>query len=318
MLSKKGMHKTRTRKLRSPLNWFGGKGIIASRLLQLMPAHQTYCEVFGGAAALLFAKEPTGFEVYNDLDDRLLNFFRVLRDPEQSEELIRLCSLTPYHRQEYYHCCNRVSQHVSGEIEMSNVEYAWSFYVAVIQSFSAMMQSWSYGVHLTRRDMSGRVSGWLSKISKLPMLHQRLMRVQIDSDSFEKVIDRYDDKDTFFYLDPPYVSSTRRKGGYLHEMTDDQHRLLIDMCIKAKSKIMLSGYINDIYNTLTDNGWFRVDIQTSCRATGRTRNSKLQGQGSVLKLHPRTESVYMNYRISDTEYNILPDRYPIQILLDLI
>ena len=304
-----------TRQLRSPLRWFGGKGILASRLLQLIPAHQTYCEVFGGAASLLFAKEPTGFEVYNDLDDRLLNFFRVLRDPEQSEELIRLYSLTPYHRQEYYNCCNRVSQHISGEIEMSNVEYAWSFYVAVMQSFSARMNGWGYRLHA---NMSEVVSSWVGRLSKLPVLHQRLMRVQIDSDSFEKVIDRYDDKDTFFYLDPPYVSSTRRKGGYVHEMTDDQHRLLIDMCIKSKSKIMLSGYSNDIYTKLTDNGWFRADIQTSCDAAGRTRNSKLQGKGSALKLQPRTESVYMNYRIRDTEYNISPDRHPIQIPLDLI
>jgi len=69
-------------RLRSPMWWFGGKGKMVKKLLPLIPQHKIYVEVFGGGASLLFAKEPSPVEVYNDLNSDLVNFFRVLRDPK--------------------------------------------------------------------------------------------------------------------------------------------------------------------------------------------------------------------------------------------
>lgn len=40
-------------------------------------------------------------EVYNDLDEDIANFFRVLRDPDQAEQLIQSLHLTPYARAEF-------------------------------------------------------------------------------------------------------------------------------------------------------------------------------------------------------------------------
>jgi len=51
---------------------------------------------------MLFAKPPSPVEVYNDLDSGLVNFFRVLRDPDKFEEFHRKVSLTPYAREEFY------------------------------------------------------------------------------------------------------------------------------------------------------------------------------------------------------------------------
>lgn len=69
--------------LKPPLKWYGGKQYLASKLVHLIPPHHTYVEVFGGAAALLFAKPPelSQIEVLNDIDSGLINFYRVLRDP---------------------------------------------------------------------------------------------------------------------------------------------------------------------------------------------------------------------------------------------
>jgi len=53
-----------------PIQWFGGKANMRKTLLEtinLMPGHRTYVEVFGGAGHLLFAKEPSPVEIYNDL-----------------------------------------------------------------------------------------------------------------------------------------------------------------------------------------------------------------------------------------------------------
>jgi DNA adenine methylase len=40
-----------------------------------------YVERFGGKANVLLRKPPSTVEIFNDLDERVVNFFRVLRDP---------------------------------------------------------------------------------------------------------------------------------------------------------------------------------------------------------------------------------------------
>lgn len=57
------------RDMRSPIWWFGGKGQMTSKLVKLIPEHQTYVEPFGGGASLLFAKYPSPVEVYNDIGE---------------------------------------------------------------------------------------------------------------------------------------------------------------------------------------------------------------------------------------------------------
>lgn len=39
---------------KSPLAWLGGKSKLADRIIERFPAHKTYCEVFAGAAWVLF------------------------------------------------------------------------------------------------------------------------------------------------------------------------------------------------------------------------------------------------------------------------
>ena len=62
----------------TPLKRIGGKAAIARWIIRCLPAHRNYVEVFGGSAAVLFAKtRPAGVEVYNDLDGRLLTDRRI-------------------------------------------------------------------------------------------------------------------------------------------------------------------------------------------------------------------------------------------------
>src|SRR3990167_5671497 len=95
------MNNRATKILRSPIPWFGGKGKFVHKLLPCIPSHKIYCEVFGGGASLLFAKFPSQNEIYNDIDGRLINFYRILRDPIKFKKLYKLLQLTPYSREEH-------------------------------------------------------------------------------------------------------------------------------------------------------------------------------------------------------------------------
>jgi DNA adenine methylase len=88
----------------------------------------------------------------------------------------------------------------------------------------------------------------------------RLRQVQIECDDALDVIARFDTPDTLFYVDPPYVLSSRAEGRhrYAHEMTDDQHRALADTLRAVRGTVVLSGYRSALYDTLYA-GWPRFD-----------------------------------------------------------
>ncbi len=60
-----------------PLSYIGGKRSLAKRVIAIFPKHVTYVEAFAGGAQVFFHKQPSKVEVLNDLDDEIVNFFRV-------------------------------------------------------------------------------------------------------------------------------------------------------------------------------------------------------------------------------------------------
>ena len=261
---------------------------MIAKLLPLLPPHHIYVEVFGGGASLLLAKPPSKVEIYNDLDSRLINLFQVLRNPEQFEAFHKLAALTAFSRQEFEDALTRETD--------NPVERAWSFYTLARQSFSANLKTWGYGRSSTARGMASMCSKWIGTIEMLPELHARLLQVQIENDDWRKILTRYDTPETFFYLDPPYVPTTRKSGGYQHEMTAADHAELVEHCQQLQGKVLLSGYPNPLYQPL-ETTWRKISWKTVCHAAGRTRLTGILGPGSATKSQPRTEAVWMNYTL---------------------
>lgn len=265
---------------------------MLGRLLPLIPPHHTYVEVFGGGAALLFNKEPSPVEVYNDIDGDLVNFFRVLRDPEKFQRFYQLVQLTPYSREEFEYCFDTLKD------STDDVERAYKFFVVARMSMSGMgvlgVRRWSYVISESYRGMSENVSKWLSVIERLPEFHARVMRVQIENDDFRRIIPRYDTKETLFYCDPPYVSETRGHVRYRCDMTVEDHKDLVELLLSARGMVLLSGYQHPVYAPLEDAGWTRLDFPTACYAVVRSRGSGLQGKGAARTKVPRVESVWIN------------------------
>jgi len=267
---------------------------MTKKLLPLIPPHRIYVEVFGGGASLLFAKEPSPVEVYNDIDSGLVNFFRVLRDQEKFERFYRLASLTPYSREEYTFCCD-TWQDCTDEIER-----AYRFFVLARMSFGGRLgSSWGFAVTASTKGMAVTCSGWLSALDNLPQISRRLMAVQIEHSDWRFILYTYDTPDTFFYLDPPYPLSTRSGGSYKHEMTIDEHASLVDNLLDLRGNAMLSCYWHKVYQPLLDAGWNRIDFDTACFVAGKTRKTGIIGTGAALAKQPRTETVLLSPRMNE-------------------
>jgi len=278
-------------RLRAPIRWFGGKGNFVKNLLNLMPPHKFYVEVFGGGASLLFAKQPAEIEVYNDIDSGLVNFFRVIRDPSKFAEFYHKATLTLYSREEYYYARD------NWRLQENAVEKAYLWFIVARQCFSGVFGGgWSFSVTASNRKMAETVSKWLSILRMLPAIHERMQVVQIEHQDWRTILESYNHPDYLAYLDPPYVHSTRSSGEYQHEMINSDHKELIEQILKYPGMVMLSGYENDIYKILEERGWNLQKFETACHAAGKTRHTKIQGEGSALKTQPRIECVWRNPR----------------------
>ena len=83
------------------LRYHGGKWRLAPWIISHLQPHRIYVEPFGGSASVLLRKPRSHSEIYNDLGGEVVNLFRVLRQPAQARELVRLVRLTPYSRTEF-------------------------------------------------------------------------------------------------------------------------------------------------------------------------------------------------------------------------
>jgi len=263
-------------------------------LLKLLPRHRYYLEAFGGSATLLFAKKRAEFEVYNDIDSNLVNFFRVLRD--KPKELWRKLWLTPFSREEYKYCSENYKN------AEDPVEKARMFFVAVRQAFGGILTAKSWAVEKFGHSGRGKHNGaeiYKNTIKELLIYAKRLQGIFIENKDWREILDYYNDweKEGVFYLDPPYYPSVKKlQNDYEYTMTEQDHEELIDWCLnKAKVNVMLSGYPNELYNELDKAGWKRYCEKIPCFVKGRTYNSNFIGEGVYKEEDYRTDCVWVNY-----------------------
>lgn len=241
-----------------PVRYTGSKWRIAPWIIGHFPPHNCYVEPFCGGASVLFRKNPSVTEVINDLNGEILNFFDVLRD--RADELIRAIELTPYSRAELSR---------AKVLVVDPLERARRFYVRSLQAFSSGEGARAIAWRIQMNDHS-LVNRW-NKTSHLWTTAHRLKLVQIECDTAEVVINRFDDSNTLFYVDPPYVHSTRTSASdYAYEMTDSEHTALSEQLNTVKGMVVLSGYDCHLYRDLYA-GWKFVSVETdTVQKTKRT------------------------------------------------
>lgn len=238
-------------KLDHPLiRYHGGKFRLASWIISYFPSHETYVEPFGGGASVLLSKSPSRMEVYNDLDQDIVNFFEVLRDQTLAEKLAFQVELTPYSRSEFLNARSETND---------RIEQARRLVVRAQMGFgSAGATKGNTGFRLdTARCGSDIVTIWQRQPEVIRQAAARLKKVLIENRDAIKVIQDHDREDTLFFIDPPYVLDTRNMGGkaYRHEMSNADHEQLINVLNSCKGKIILCGYDHTIYEALN---WKKV------------------------------------------------------------
>lgn len=242
-----------------PMPYFGGKARIAAEVVKHFPEHARYVEPFAGSCAVLFAKPVETYEVVNDLDGRLIRFWRTLRD--KGDELERACALTPHSRIEYYEAKTK-------GIDDDDVEDARRLWVLFTQSISGAYKGAGWRAPGPTRKSPGQHFSRFHE--RFHGLADRLRHVTLENQHYQNLLPRYlDDDQTLLYVDPPYLADTRTtKEEYVHDMSsEEEHRDLLGFLVRAKGPVVLSGYESDLYDELIPE-WTRVPIGTQTQNGG--------------------------------------------------
>jgi DNA adenine methylase len=181
-------------------------------------------EVFAGSAKLLFAKEPSRREVMNDLNGDVTNFFRVAK--HRAAELAERFELECIHAGRF-----RELRAATPECE---VDRALRFAYLTWYSFSAK------GEHFASSNAKGKSNRRsLATIrDTLNRTADRLASVQIEQRDFAEMLGRYDSRDSFFYLDPPYVEF--QSNGRYDPLDAERRAEMFRAISKLKGKVLLS------------------------------------------------------------------------------
>lgn len=227
-------------RLQRVLSYPGSKWSMVDWILEHIPPHTMYLEPFFGSGAVLFNKNPSAIETINDLDGDVINLFSVIRD--HAEELARIIDWTPWSRSEFYQ---------SYEQTGDPIEDARRFLVRCHQAIGSRIGNRSGWKRTTKGD-TGQNAGFLRLSEKILECTKRLKNVQIENKDAIQLIQEFNDQKVLIYADPPYVFETRtdKKAGrsmYKNEMSDAQHRSLINVLLQHQGPVLLSGYDNEIY-----------------------------------------------------------------------
>lgn len=261
---------------RPVLRYHGGKWRLAPWLIGFFPPHRTYVEPFGGAASVLLRKERAYAEVYNDLDDAVVNVFRVLRDPAKAARLRRALELTPFARTEYLSSYDPPRR-------AGDVERAHRMIIRAFMGFGSASATDDRPRGMRTRASTHRVAlaptgfrsnvmrsgttpahDWAGYPSQIDAFCARLAGVVIEQRAASTIIATHDGPETLIYCDPPYPHATRsawKRGStrhaYRHELTDDDHRALAQQLRGCRGMVAVSGYPCDLYDRELYADWER-------------------------------------------------------------
>lgn len=230
--------------------YYGGKHKLAPWISSLLPwsKKSLYVEPFSGMASVLLTRQPVQLEILNDLNGRVINWWRAVRN--QPEEFTYLIDNMPRSRAELKWACENVDN-----IELSPIQRALAFHTIITQSIH-------HGDKVGTGNWQVRYSSAAAKFTnysdRIAAIANRIRLVQLESRPAVEILERTKDcADAVIYADPPYASAVRSP----YTLGEIDVESLAEVLNAQKGKVAVSGYEYDGWNELLP-GWTKHTIDT--------------------------------------------------------
>jgi len=275
----------------SPINWMGGKSLSAQKIVDLLPKHKCYCEVFAGGLWVFFKKSPSEIEVINDINSELINLYRVLQT--NHNEFIEREKYQLYSSELYYEYLNdfKTGKHET----LTNVEKAFRFFILIKQSFGSKFSA-GFAFSATRV----HTKSFFNEFKYLDEITKRLKNAIIDNRDFQKIIESYDSDETIIYADPPYMDSNNtnyyfQSTNNSFNISDHQRLFLALKSIKGKCILTVdnTSWIRERYTI--QNGFYTIENKVNY-SSGGGENSRHVIELIILNYDPNEQKKHIDIK----------------------
>ena len=214
-----------------PLPWYGGKQAQgkAKWIASILPwsKESTYCEPFGGMASVLLNREPVKCEIYNDLDERVVNWWRVLS--KYPQEFGHAVECLPHSEAEF-----KRSKKIVDDLTQSPFDRAVAFHCLTLQTVRQNLHRLNWRIQY--KNGNARHGRWRSE--RLTVLTERMWNVQLSCRPATHLLEKLADREyVTIYCDPPYMTCDTSA----YKFVDIDQKKLSYLLQAQRGKVAISG-----------------------------------------------------------------------------
>lgn len=276
--------------------YIGGKAHHVNWMDPLFPNQfDTFVEVFGGAGWVSIKSKkilPSKIRIYNDFNPLLANVYECLRkDPKA---VLTLMNQTPKSELDRY--CKYQKELFAdldwNTIKLGNVDLAVKYLYLQTQIFAGTPLSSKNVPYFTETRAEGKYPSKYDTLRKklaTETIQNRLQQITcVENLDCLDLINKYDNHNTFFYIDPPYYNM---EFYYSKEFPKEKHKQLAHTLSLIKGKFALSYYeFLDLQEFYPQDQfyWHKQSVYKSAATrSSKSSNYKAKSKG--------TEILIMNY-----------------------
>ena len=236
------------------------------------PPHDIFIDCMGGGGSIILNKLPVFTNVYNDLG----SISKVFKDIQNGRLIDEIKSIE-YTQDNFDRAINQVIYQID-----SGFSPALAILIKYRMSRAGIGKHFSWSSR-KRGNLPGDANAWNNFKEQLPEIHHRLQCITIRNNDYKVLLNEYNSPECLIYLDPPYLHSERTTTNvYELEWSAINHCDMCDLVNQSKSKIIISGYDNDIYAQSLRN-WNKVEKSIVNHASQSKQKQK------------KTECLWVNY-----------------------
>ncbi len=283
-----------------PIPWIGGKSVLIPIIRRIMPDYpKKYVEVFGGGGALTFSGKIAPIQIYNDFNQHLVNFMRVLKS--RADELLNrlmgvynsdgtfredflkefflnardqfiIASKVFYHNEDIEYLYEQVRKQINSAESLDDKVYKLWLTSEMLKEYDdrakdpKLWDAVNFYI-LMKCSYSATGTSWAIKpinyesiISLINGAFKMLQSVIIEHKDCIDLIKFHDAPGTFLYCDPPYYMAESLYNG-VPLFGDSKHKELHDTLLNCESKVLLS--YNDcqfIDELYCEDKWYKMRV----------------------------------------------------------
>jgi len=274
------------------LSYIGGKSRIAPKLIipNIPTDIENFIEVFGGMFWTFFSMDLSQYPnlkkvVYNDFNPLNYNLFQCAQNPSELQRALDAIpvqqigvSITPPEMKEQF---IRFQSEIFGTdimVQAYDYEVAAKYAYVLTQVFSGSKPQTSSFIDLKGKYRSKYLS-FRDKLSKPDWVDHFLKITDVENMDFADVINKYDSKSTYIYLDPPYWKTENYYSN--HDFDREDHERLANVLNGIQGKFSLSYYDFPLLHEWFPEDQFRWERKEFAKAAAAKKGVK-QNMGEEL------------------------------------